>query len=399
MEKLGYTPATLVLDEKEDFNGYVPKNFSDNYKGWVTLREALAKSLNLPAVRVLDVLGVETGKLYASQVGIPFEKKDRGLTLALGGFTTGVSPLCLANSFTPFANGGYFSHPSCITKIENGQGEVIYERPNTKTSVLSGRTAYLITSMLESAATTGTARRVSVDGVPIAAKTGTAGAGEDNKDAWTVAYNPEYTMCCWMGFDSTDEKHCLPSDVTGGTFPSKLLQKILSAAYSDKKAPDFTKPDDIVAARIDIQSLENGSEPMLASAFTPDEQTMLEYFPEDSAPSQYTSYWAVPSPPDDLSVTTGDGGLPYVSFTPKESFIIYRIMRKDLSHGSVETIGEYAGATTMITINDFTAEYGHTYDYYVVPVHPEIEIEGERLCGPPSPNVRINVLPEENYMP
>jgi len=399
VEKLGYTPATLVLDEKEDFNGYVPKNYSDSYLGWVTLREALAKSLNLPAVRVLDTLGVEAGKLYASQVGIPFEKKDRGLTLALGGFTTGVSPLCLANSFTPFANGGYYSMSSCITKIENGRGEVIYQRPNTKASVLSGKTAFLITSMLESAAATGTARRVSVKDVPIAAKTGTAGAGKDNKDAWTVAYNPEYTMCCWMGFDSTDEKHCLPSNVTGGTYPAKLLQKIFSAAYKDKKAPNFTRPEDVVALRIDIQSLENGSQPMLASAFTPDEQTMLEYFPEDSAPSQYTSYWGVPSPPDDLSVTNGGGGLPYVSFTPKESFIVYRIIRKDISYGSVETIGEYAGATTMITVNDFTAEYGHTYDYYVVPVHPEIEMEGERLCGPPSSSIRINVLSEENYMP
>lgn len=399
IEKLGYTPATLVLDEKEDFNGYVPKNFSDHYAGWVTLREALAKSLNLPAVRVLETLGVNTGKLYASQVGISFEKKDRGLTLALGGFTTGVSPLCLANSFTPFANGGYYSASSCITKIENGKGEVIYERPNTKTSVLSGRTAFLITSMLESAATTGTAKRVGVKGVPIAAKTGTAGAGKDNKDAWTVAYNPEYTMCCWMGFDSTDENHCLTSNVTGGTFPALTLQKIFTAAYRDKKAPDFTQPSDIVAVRIDIQSLENGSQPMLASAFTPDEQTMLEYFPKNSAPSQYTSYWAVPSPPDDFSVASGDGGLPHLSFTPKESFILYRIMRKDITYGSIETIGEYAGATTMISVNDFTAEYGHTYDYYVVPVHPEIEIEGERLCGPPSSSVRISVLTEENYMP
>ncbi len=399
VENLGYTPATLVLDEKEDFNGYVPKNFSDNYVGWVTLREALAKSLNLPAVKVLDTLGVEAGKLYASQVGIPFELKDRGLTLALGGFTTGVSPLCLANSFTPFANGGYYSLSTCITKIENGRGEIIYERPHTKTSVLSGKTAFLITSMLESAATTGTAKRVSVKNVPIAAKTGTAGAGADNKDAWTVAYNPEYTMCCWMGFDSTDEKHCLPSDVTGGTYPAMLLQKIFSEVYKDKKAPNFAQPDDIVALRIDIQSLENGSQPMLASAFTPDEQTMLEYFPEESAPSQYTSYWAVPSPPDDLSVTNGDGGLPNISFTPKDSFIIYKIMRKDLTYGTIEMIGEYAGATTMITVNDFTAEYDHTYEYCVVPMHPEIEMEGERLCGPPSFCIRINVLPEENYIP
>jgi membrane peptidoglycan carboxypeptidase len=79
MEKLGYSPATLVLDEKGDFDGYVPKNFSDSYAGWVTLREALASSLNLPAVRTLQAVGVQTAKLYASRVGIPFEPEDTGL--------------------------------------------------------------------------------------------------------------------------------------------------------------------------------------------------------------------------------------------------------------------------------------------------------------------------------
>ncbi len=399
IEKLGYTPATLVLDEKEDFGGYIPKNFSDSYKGWVTLREALANSLNLPAVRVLNALGVETGKLYASQVGIPFDAKDKGLTLALGGFTTGVSPLCLADSFTPFANGGYYSLPSCITKIEDGRGDVIYERPKTKTSVLAPETAYLMTSMLESAVTSGTAKHVAVNGASIAAKTGTAGAGEDNKDAWTVAFNPEYTMCCWMGFDSTDEAHCLPSDVTGGTYPAKLLQQLFANIYKSKKAPDFAKPENIVAAKIDIQSLKEGSQPMLASAFTPDDQTILEYFTKDSAPSQYTSYWAVPSPPDDLSVTLGDGGMPSISFTPKESFIIYRIMRKNLADRTVETVTECTGSSSQISFTDFSAEYGSTYEYYVVPIHPDIKIEGEQLCGPPSSSVRIKTLSEDNYMP
>lgn len=399
IEKLGYTPATLVLDEKEDFNGYIPKNFSSNYKGWVTLREALADSLNLPAVRVFNTLGVETGKLYASQVGIPFDKKDKGLTLALGGFTTGISPLCLANAFTPFANGGYYSLTSCITKIEDGRGDVIYERPKTKKSVLAPETSYLITSMLESAVASGTAKRVAVAGVPIAAKTGTAGAGDDNKDAWTVAYNPDYTMCCWMGFDSTDASHCLPSDVTGGTYPAKLLQLLFANLYKDRKAPDFSRPDNIVTAKIDVQSLKEGSQPMLASAFTPDDQTMLEYFTKDNAPSQYTSFWAVPSPPDDLSVTIGEGGMPCISFTPKDNYIIYRIMRKNLSDRTVETITECTGATNQISYTDFSAEYGCSYEYYVIPVHPDIEIEGERLCGPPCAGIKIQMLSEDNYMP
>jgi len=209
----------------------VPKDFSNTYKGWVTVREALSESLNLPAVRTLKDVGVEAAKLYASSVGIPFEKNDTGLTLALGGFTTGVSPLTLCNAFTPFANGGYYSYPSCITSIEDSSGNTVYSRPETKTCVLSKETAFLITSMLESAATEGTARRIKIDGVPIAAKTGTAGNDEGNRDAWTIAYNPDYTICCWMGFDNNTKTHYLPSDVTGGTFPASC-----SRASTEKRA-------------------------------------------------------------------------------------------------------------------------------------------------------------------
>jgi penicillin-binding protein 1A len=401
IEKLGYMPTTMVLDEKQDFNGYVPKNFSDTYAGWVTMREALAKSLNLPAVRVFEKLGVPVGKLYASSVGIPFDKKDVGLTLALGGFTTGVSPLTLCNSFTPFSNGGYYSLPSCISKIEDGRGKIVYERPDTQVSVLSKDTAFLITSMLETAAQTGTARRVSVEGVPIAAKTGTSGstATEGNKDAWTVAYNPEYTMCCWMGFDSTDEAHSLPADVTGGTYPAELINKLFKGIYTGKTAPDFIKPNSIVEARIDINTLKTGAVPMLASTFTPEEDTELEYFAEDNAPTRYTDYWTTPTPPDDLKVTIGTGGYPHITFTARQSFAAYRLYRTDMGSGKKDLVGEYSGEQGLIDIIDYSAQYNRIYEYQVVPVHPEIKINGEPLTGQPSASIEIKVLAEEAYMP
>ena len=402
IEKLRYSPSTLVLDEKEDFNGYVPKNFTDSYAGWVTMRYAVEKSLNLPAVRVLAMIGVEPAKLFASSVGIPFEKEDIGLTLALGGFTMGVSPVCLTGAFTPFANGGYYTMPSCISRIEDGRGEVLYQRPDTKTCVMSDDTSFLMTSMLKTAATTGTARRVAVTGMDIAAKTGTSGAdnlSSGNKDVWTIAYNAQYTMGCWMGFDITDDAHCLSSDVTGGTYPADLVNKMFKAIYKGVTPPSFQKPSSVVEARIDKQSLMSGGVPMLASAFTPEEQTIIEYFQKADAPTEYTAYWSVPVPPDDLNAIHTNGGYPCLSFTPVQAHVIYRLMRRDVGEGISVMIGEYAGASSALSVNDYTAEYGHTYDYYVVPVHPEIIIKGERLCGPPSQGVRIRVGSEESYMP
>jgi len=401
IEKLGYSPATMVLDEKADFNGYVPKNFSDTYSGWVTMREALARSLNLPAVRVFEQVGVSVGKLYAASVGIPFDRKDIGLTLALGGFTTGMSPLTLCNAFTPFANGGCYSLPSCIIRIEDRQGKALYERPDTKKAVLSKSTAFLITSMLQTAADTGTARRVKVEGVPIAAKTGTSSstATEGNKDAWTVAYNPEYTMCCWMGFDSTDEWHSLPADVTGGTYPAVLIRKMFEYLYKNRPAPDFVVPDSVVKVTIDARSLKNGTQPMLASAYTPEDDALTEYFPKDHAPKQYSDYWAVPKPPHDLSVVIGMGGYPRVRFTPPQSFAVYRLMRIDLESGESELVGEYEGRDGQVDIIDYDAQYGHRYEYHVVPTHPEILIDGEPMKGSPSARVVIEVQEEEYYMP
>lgn len=399
MEKLGFSPTTLVLDEKGDFDGYVPKDFSNEYKGWVTLREALAESLNLPAVRTLKDVGVEEAKLYAASVGIPFEKQDTGLTLALGGFTTGVSPLALCNSFTPFANGGFYSYPNCISKIEDSAGEVVYARPNTKTSVLSDETAFLITSMLESAASTGTARRLRIEGVPLAAKTGTAGTDSGNRDAWTIAYNADYTMCCWMGFDNAVQTNYLPADVTGGTYPALLIKKMFEWKYDGENAPEFKKPAGIVQVKIDMQSLENDKEPTLASAFTPKEQTTLEYFLEDDVPTEYSTYWKIPAPPDDFYVEHGEGGLPVISFIPVQEFVLYRLMRIDKEQSLPELIGEYTGDMRKVTLTDDSADYGHTYMYYVVPVHPEIKMGGENLSGPSSPVLEISLLPENSYMP
>ena len=181
-----------------------------------------------PPSGCLSASASAAGKLYASSVGIGFEDEaDTGLSLALGGFTTGVTPLSLCNAFTPFANGGYYSQPSCIIRIEDAAGETIYERPDSKVSVLSAETAFLITSVLQTTVSEGTARRLQTDGISIAAKTGTSGSDNisGNKDAWCIAYDPKYTMCCWMGFDSTDEEHCLDYFRNGRNAPGAAAQR------------------------------------------------------------------------------------------------------------------------------------------------------------------------------
>ncbi|MEG2216767.1 MAG: transglycosylase domain-containing protein, partial [Clostridia bacterium] len=108
----GYTAATMLLDEQIDFDGYRPSSPSDTFAGWVTMREAVTRSLNVPAVSVMAQIGVPAGKAFAEKLGIVFDERDKSLALALGGFTYGVSPMQIAGAYAMFANGGQYNIPS-----------------------------------------------------------------------------------------------------------------------------------------------------------------------------------------------------------------------------------------------------------------------------------------------
>lgn len=389
LEKMQYTPATLVLDAPVDYSGYSPNNFNGQCSGWVTVREAIAKSLNIPAVKVFHKLGVSAGKLYASNVGIPFESGDDNLTLALGGFTKGISPMQLCASFIPFSNGGYYMPPYCISRIIRPDGIVIYSRETSKYHVISEETSFLMTSMLKSAVEYGTSKRLKSENIELAAKTGTSGTDEidGNKDSWVVAYNPEYAVCCWMGYDKTDTVHCLPKDITGGTYPALLVKSVFESIYKEKKAPVFTRPQSILEVKIDQKALEGENRVVMASAFTPADKTMTEYFTDETKPTEISAYWNVPEPPNDLTVEDSGNGYPLVSFTPKRSDIIYRLMRRQADSDYVLQIGEISGKSSLVSAIDYNVEIGKTYIYYIIPCHPELTVGSKPMAGPPSASV------------
>ena len=122
----GYTAATMLLDEETDFDGYKPGNSGGQYRGWVTMRQAVTSSLNVPAVSVMADIGIERGKRFAQSVGIAFDERDRSLALALGGFTYGVSPFQMAAAYAAFASGGVYAEPSLIYAICDEAGNVLY---------------------------------------------------------------------------------------------------------------------------------------------------------------------------------------------------------------------------------------------------------------------------------
>ncbi len=386
LERLGYTAATMLMDSPTSFGDYTPKNAGGKYYGWVTLRDAVKRSLNVPAVQVLSELGVETGKEFAKSVGISFDESDTSLTLALGGFSYGVSPLEMAAAYASFASMGEFRESVLIRRITDANGQTLYEHEDAPVRVMDAGNAYVLTSMLQSVVSEGTGKRLGELNIALAGKTGTVGESNGNRDAWMAVYNTEYSACVWMGYDSAHDGS-LPSNATGGKYPAMMLYNIFSDIYASKSAPEFEMPANVETVKLDGHTLTNEHRVVLANAFTPKGSTVSEVFVNGTAPSETTQYWAVPKKVKKLRVSMDASGCPVISFETSErgmNYCIYRVF-DDKS----ELIGHVSGEGTL-SYRDTAAPCG-TVEYAVAAEHPELKVLGKAMQGPLSSNVSINV--------
>ena len=244
LETRRYTPATLVDVNPEVFEGkYAPSN----YEGWtglepLRLREALANSVNLVAVRVLRDLGPAEVVSFARNLGVT-SKLQPDLSLALGAYE--LHPAELADVYAVFASGGIAAPARLVTRIVGPDGvEVKLPAPRETKRVMSPEGAYLTTSLLTSVVDHGTAARAKVLGRPVAGKTGTT---NDAKDAWFAGFSTEVVAVVWVGYD--DGKP-LGSE-TGGSAALPAWIDFMRAAHAGRPATDFPRPDGIVDLRID----------------------------------------------------------------------------------------------------------------------------------------------------
>lgn len=386
LEGYGYTAATMLLDEPTTFAEYCPRNFGNKYYGWVTLREAVTRSLNVPAVKVLSDIGVSAGKAFAQSCGIPFDPQDTSLTLALGGFTYGVSPLQIAGAYAAFASQGIYNTPTCIQRITDSTGKELYVYEPENRRVMSEQNAYILTSMLQSAIQEGTGHRLKDLDIPLAGKTGTVGDGEGNRDAWMACYSADYAAAVWIGYD-TSQDGALPQDATGGKYPALILEQLFQGLYQDRAPKEFSMPSGVNAYKLDKRTLEMFHEPVLATALTPSSAIQTEVFVEGTQPTAQSSYWVVPSPPGEFRVYLGGDGKPQIAFTGRESFAQYQLYRQKGTE-SPQLIKTWDGKGA-VTYGDDSALPGCTYTYYILPVHQEMNVGGEQVKGPATKKVTV----------
>ena len=377
-EYLNYTAADMILDEETTFADYTPSNYGNKYYGWVTVREAVTKSLNVPAVKTLSAVGVYRAKDFAKRCGIEFDDKDDSLALALGGFTYGVSPLQIAGAYSCFASGGIYNTPTLIKKITDRNGLTVYEYRQDSRRVMSEANAYILTSMLKSVVTEGTGHRLNTLDIPIAVKTGTVGLANGNRDAWMAGYTPEYTAVVWQGYDS-DRLGLLPSSATGGTYPALMLYELFNHIYPDGRSGDFEKPESVKQYSIDAKTLKKQHKAVLANAMTPQSSRITEYFTEETAPEDVSGYWAVPGSAQNLLAVREEGGV-MVSFDCPDDFGMYTLWRSEAGKAE-KPLMTWDGREGHIEYIDAAVKPGKGYRYRVTVKHEELLIGDEPVEG------------------
>ncbi len=391
----GYTAADMLLDESATFGDYAPSDASRRYRGWVTMREAVTRSLNIPAVELFSELGIGRCKSFARQLGIPFDKNDTRLALALGGFTYGVSPQELCAAYAAFADGGVYRSPTLIRRIEDREGHVVYESHPIARRVMSEGSAFILTSMLQSVVQNGTAKALRDLPMEVAAKTGTVGDETGNRDVWLAAYTAEHAAVIWMGFDENSNGKLLPPDSGGGGYPAALMKEVLTGLYAGKAAPVFTQPESVVRVRLDGYTMESQHETVLATVYTPERYGVWEYFLKGTEPTEQSPYWSVPEPPEDVTLSRA-GSAVTVRFTPRETYIRYLLYR-ETADGYATLLAAFEGADAAVFTDDVTGLVG-AVSYYVIGVHPGITVEGSPLAGPASQKVSLFLYAPDSFL-
>ncbi|MBW2660420.1 MAG: PBP1A family penicillin-binding protein [Deltaproteobacteria bacterium] len=273
----GYTPASMIIDSPIVFKDserditWKPRNYKEKFYGPTLFRQALAKSRNVVTIKILRDIGIDYAIDYAKKLGIT-STINRDLSIALG--SSGMSLLEIVNSYSVFANLGYYMEPVFITKIVDREGNILEITKTEKKQVIEASTAYIMTSLLESVVKEGTGFRARALNRPAAGKTGTT---NNLNDAWFVGYTPGYITGVWVGFDNESS---LGKSETGSRAASPIWLDFMKRILKDKPVRIFNVPEGVVFSKIDA---ETGLLPIPES-----KKTIFECFKEGTVPTEYS---------------------------------------------------------------------------------------------------------------
>ena len=199
-----FTASTIYDDTVKEFEpGYFPEDYNQPL-GNITVRRALESSQNIPFLLMIQEIGLSKSIDYLKEMGITsLSSKDESLTLALGGFVKGITPLEMAGAYNTIANDGVYIEPTFYNKIEKRNGKVLLKSNQKSKRIIEPEVASLLQNLLQQPVLgpNGTATYCKIDGVDVCAKTGTS---DENYDRWLCGFTPYYTAVTWFGFDQNE---------------------------------------------------------------------------------------------------------------------------------------------------------------------------------------------------
>ena len=218
----GLTPDTVREDKAISIKGWKPENYSREYYGPVTLKQALAMSLNTVSVRLTQEFGPTAVIRTAHRLGIA-SKLEPNASIALG--TSEVSVLELVSALAPFANGGIETAPHVVERVRTADGKTLYTREQQSLGrIVEPRYVAMMNAMMHETLVTGTARKAELPGWPAAGKTGTS---QDFRDAWFIGYTGHLVTGVWLGNDDNSPTR----KTTGGGMPVEMWTRIMKPAH------------------------------------------------------------------------------------------------------------------------------------------------------------------------
>ncbi|CAH1192658.1 Biosynthetic peptidoglycan transglycosylase [Paenibacillus auburnensis] len=337
LESGKFTSESMLSNEKQCFGTYCPNNLH-GYSSTISMSAAITKSENIPAVWLLNEIGVNTGFQFAKKLGINLSDDDKNLSLALGGMSKGTNTLEMAQAYSSFANGGELRGAYSIKSIANSDGETVYKANTTPERVMSENTAYQMTQMMQEVVTDGTGKKAKINR-PVAGKTGTTQSGYEgissNRDVWFVGYTPEWTAAVWMGYDKPNKTHLLKnSSPLAAAFWGKVMEEALEGVPSKSfPTPEGAVKTEPTATPETVQPV-NG----LTAAYDPSTMTVN------------------------------------LSWEPAQTEgVEYRIYRRETSEADYSQLLN----TMSSSVGDISAMPGLTYEYYVTAYYPELDTESE----------------------
>ena len=292
-----------LVDEPITYsNGVQINNWDGGYKGFMTMREALAQSRNIPALKTFKHNNKQNVATFVKGLGLHPEESLHEAH-SIGGYN-GENPLSMAAAYASFGNGGYYIKPYSFTKLVYKDTEEVYTNPIEKSTAMSAETAYMISDMLVTTGKQAMGRYANINGVEYAAKTGTTNFSEEKKaelglsntnainDYWVVGFNTQYAIAVWYGYDTTTKEYY---NSLNSAQHERLFQAVGNGIFTTNNK--FSMPSGVVAVEVELEC----PEAMLPSAYTPSNLRRTELFVRGTEPTNVSTRFAKLSDVSNLS--------------------------------------------------------------------------------------------------